>query len=155
MGGKKLSVVIIAKNEEDKIGTCLESLKWVYEVVVVDGFSTDRTVEICNEYGAKVVQHKFEDDFGLERNIGNENCSGDWILQLDADEIVPEDFKRDLLRILEKEEKYVAYGFMRKNFFLGKFMRYGGWYHHSYHLFKKGFAHYDGKVHHQLKPFGQ
>ena len=108
MSRKKLSVVILAKNEEDRIAACLESLKWVDEIVVVDGLSTDRTVSICEEYGAKVVSHKFEGDFGFERNIGNENCSGDWILQLDADEIVPEDFKKDLLKILENEDKYSA-----------------------------------------------
>jgi len=150
MNRKKLSVVILAKNEEKRIATCLESLKWVDEIVIVDGMSTDRTVEICKEHGAKVVQHKFEGDFGQERNIGNENCSGDWILQLDADEIVPEDFKNRLIEILEKEDEYTAYGFIRKNFFLGRFMKYGGWYHHSYHLFRKDCAHYDGKVHHQL-----
>ena len=147
----KLSVVILTKNEEAKIENCLKSLRWVDEVVVVDGLSTDRTVEICEKYGAKVVPHKFEGDFGQERNIGVENSTGDWVLQLDADEAVTEGFRKGMLKILkEKNEKYVAYKFMRKNYFLGHFMRYGGWYHHSHHLFRKGFAHYDGRVHHQL-----
>jgi len=146
----KLSAVIITKNEEDNIADCLESLKWADEVVVVDGFSTDRTADICREYGAKVVQHKFEGDFGLERNIGVENSSGDWILQLDADEVVTEGFKRRTLRMLKEKDDHASYKFMRKNFFMGHFMRYGGWYHHSHHFFRKGKAHYDGRVHHQL-----
>ncbi len=149
-GRKKLSVVIIAKNEEDKIRNCLESIKWVDEVVIVDGFSTDKTVEICEEYGAKVIQHRFEGDFGLERNIGNENSSGDWILQLDADEVVTQGFKDKMAEILKDGDEFASYKFLRKNSFFGHFMMRGGWYHYSHHLFKKGFAHYDGKVHHQL-----
>lgn len=150
-GRRKFSVVIIAKDEEDKIRNCLESIKWVDEIVVVDGLSTDRTVDICEEYGAKVVRHKFEGDFGQERNIGVENSSGDWILQLDADEVVTEGFRKKMMEILAlKEDKFVSYKFKRKNFFMSRFMRYGGWYHHSHHMFKKGFAHYDGRVHHQL-----
>ncbi len=150
MDRQKLSVVILAKNEEKKIRNCLESVKWADEIVVVDGFSTDSTVDICKEYGARVVQHRFEGDFGEERNIGIDNSSGDWILQLDADEVVTEGFKTGVLEVLKGEEKFVAYKFLRKNFFLGRFMRYGGWYHYSHHLFKKGFARYKGKVHHEL-----
>ncbi|MFH1552378.1 MAG: glycosyltransferase family 2 protein [Candidatus Omnitrophota bacterium] len=147
----KLSVVILTKNEEDKIRNCLESLKWVDEIVVVDGYSTDATVDICRGYGAKVVQHRFEGNFGQERNIGIDNSSGDWVLQLDADEAVTEIFRVKMLEILrEKDSRYAAYKFMRKNFFMGHFMRYGGWYHHSHHLFRRGFARYEGRVHHQL-----
>ncbi|HNX90332.1 MAG TPA: glycosyltransferase family 2 protein [Candidatus Omnitrophota bacterium] len=147
---KKLSVVILTKNEEDKIAHCLATLTWADEVVLVDGFSTDLTAEIAEKFGAKVVPHKFEGDFGLERNIGIENSSGDWVLQLDADEMMTAGFKKRILSILKKDEGYVAYKFIRKNSFLGRFMRYGGWYHYSHHFFKKGFAHYDGRVHHQL-----
>ena len=64
---KKLSVVILTKNEEARIKNCLESIKWVDEIVVVDGLSTDATVDICKKYGAKIVSHKFEGDFGEER----------------------------------------------------------------------------------------
>jgi glycosyltransferase involved in cell wall biosynthesis len=149
-GRRKISVVVLTKNEEEKIKNCLESLRWADEVVIVDGFSTDRTVDIAREYGAKVVQHKFEGDFGKERNIGVENSTGDWVLQLDADEVVTEGFRKKTIAMLKGDDKHAAYKFFRKNFFIGRFMRYGGWYHHSHHFFRKGFAHYDGKVHHQL-----
>jgi len=151
----KLSVVIIAKNEEDKIRNCLESVKWADEIVVVDGFSTDSTVDICRKYGARVVQHRFEGDFGEERNIGIDNSFGDWILQLDADEVVTEDFKNKVMKILRGEGEATAYKFLRKNFFLGRFMRHGGWYHYSAHFFKKGFARYEGRVHHKLVADGE
>lgn len=148
---KKLSVVILTKNEQEKIEQCLESIAWADEIVIVDGFSADKTVEICKRYKAKIVQHRFEGDFGQERNIGIDNASGDWILQLDADEIVTGGLRTAITKILEQEEEeFVAYKFLRKNLFMGHFMRYGGWYHYSLHYFKKGFARYQGKVHHEL-----
>lgn len=152
---KRLSVVILTKNIEDKIRNCLESIKWVDEIVVVDGFSTDATLKICKEYNTKIIQHRFEGDFGQERNIGIDNCSGDWVLQLDGDEVVTEGFRDEITGILKKEDKFVAYKFLRKNFFMKHFMRYGGWYHHSLHLFKKGFARYQGRVHHELVVNGE
>lgn len=148
---ERLSVVIITKNEEGKIPKCLESIKWADEVIVVDGYSTDRTVEICEKFGAKVIQHGFEGDFGKERNIGTDAASGDWILQLDGDDVVTHELRNRIEEILNNERPYVAYKFHRKNFFLGHFMRYGGWYHYYPHLYKKGFATYEGKVHHLLK----
>jgi glycosyltransferase involved in cell wall biosynthesis len=147
---KKLSAVILTKNEEGKIKNCLESITWVDEIVIVDGFSTDKTVEICKQYNAKIIQHAFEGDFGQERNIGIDNASGDWVLQLDADDVVTQGFRQVARKILEEEGEFVAYKFLRKNFFMGHFMRYGGWYHYSLHFFKKGFARYQGKVHHDL-----
>ena len=83
-----LSVVIITKNEESRIGRCLESVRWVDEIVVVDGMSTDRTVEICRQFGARVIPHAFEGSFAKERNIGMEQATGDWVLQIDADDVV-------------------------------------------------------------------
>jgi glycosyltransferase involved in cell wall biosynthesis len=155
MGREKLSVVILTKNEEDKIRKCLESVKWADEVILVDGFSTDRTADIAKECGAKVIQHKFEGDFGEERNIGIDNSSGDWILQLDADEVVTEGFKNKVTDILNGNYRHTAYKFLRKNIFLGRFMRYGGWYHYSSHFFKKGHARYKGRVHHHLIADGE
>ncbi|MFH1778830.1 MAG: glycosyltransferase family 2 protein [Candidatus Omnitrophota bacterium] len=152
---EKLSVVIITKNEEEKIARCLESVKWANEVVVVDGYSTDRTVGICGGFGAKVIQHQFEGDFGKERNIGADAASGYWILQLDADDVVTPELKNRIEEILRSDFPYVAYKFHRKNFFLGHFMRYGGWYHYYPHLYKRGLARYDGKVHHLLKTDGK
>lgn len=151
----RLSVVIITKNEEEKIGRCLESVKWADEIVVVDGYSTDRTVEICRQCGAKIIQHQFEGDFGKERNIGTDEASGDWILQLDGDDVVTDGLRQKIEDILSKEVEYVAYKFIRKNFFLGHLMRYGGWYYYYPHLYKKGFARYEGRVHHLLKIDGK
>jgi len=147
---QKLTALIIAKNEEARIKKCLDSITWADETVVVDGYSTDRTVDICKAYGAKVVQHKFDGSFDTDCNLGIDNSSGDWILKLDADDVVAENLKQDIKKVLEDDRGYFAFKFHRKNFFLGHFMRYGGWYHYSLHFFKRGKARYKGHVHETL-----
>lgn len=152
-----ISVVIITKNEEDKIARCLESVRWATEVIIVDDMSIDRTVEICNSFGAKVIRNESEGNFDQQRNIGIDKASCEWILQMDADEIVPHKLKEQIQRIIsEPNNKFVAYKFRRKNFFLGHFMKYGGWYGYMTKLFKKGCARYVGKsVHETLKVDGK
>ncbi|MFA6142759.1 MAG: glycosyltransferase family 2 protein [Candidatus Omnitrophota bacterium] len=148
MARSKISAVIITRNEERNIARCLDSLKWVDEIIIVDGMSTDRTVEIARSRGAKVVVHKFEGDFGSERNRGNDNASGDWILALDADEAIPEETRETIEGILEKGTEFAAFNVPRMQYFLGKPMMHGGRYHSIVNFFRKGKARFDGKVHH-------
>ncbi len=144
----KVSVVIIAKNEEKKIGNCLQSVKWADEVIVVDGFSTDRTVEISKSYGAKVIGHKFTGAFADDRNIGNDNARNEWVLSLDADDVVTDDFRRKMEEALSKKEAdVVVYKFRRKNFFLGHSMDHGGFHHFIPNLINKAHVRYEGVVH--------
>ena len=149
-GRKKLSVVVITKNAEKKLRNCLESVKWADEIVIVDGHSTDDTVKIASEYAGKIIMSNFE-GFGNERNKGIDAATGDWILQLDADEVVTEGLRARLERILEGEDDgCVSFKFRRKNVFLGRPMMRGGWYHYSAHLFEKGYARYEGDIHETL-----
>jgi len=145
-----ISAVILTKNEAHLIRRCLEAIRWVDEIIVVDGESTDGTPEICREYGATVVTHRFEGDFGQERNIGNAHATKDWILQLDADDLATEGFRRAAEEVLRNESPHAAYRFRRTNCFLGHWMRYGGWDHYSLHFFRRGKARYQGRVHHAL-----
>ncbi len=147
---KTLTAVVLTRNEASQIRQCLETVRWVDEIVIVDGESTDGTPEICRAFGAKVVSHRFEGDFGQERNIGNDHASGDWVLQLDADDRVTDEFREAAEKILQDNSSYAAYRFRRKNCFLGRWMRYGGWDHYSLHLFRRGRAFYRGRVHHEL-----
>lgn len=147
---QRLSVVIITKNAGYKIKRCLESVKWADEIVVVDSGSTDDTIDIVREYTDKIIISDFE-GFDKQRNKGTDAANGDWILQLDADEVVTESLRKRLMRILEGDAaRYVSFKFRRKNIFLGRVMMYGGWYHYSAHLFKKGFAYYRGSIHEKL-----
>lgn len=91
-----ITAVVITKNEEPRIRACLDSLKpWVDEIVVVDDMSEDRTADIArDEYGAKVIRHALEDDFAAQRNRGMEAARSEWILEMDADEVVPPESAR-------------------------------------------------------------
>lgn len=142
-----IAVAIPSKNSEKKIGNCLASVAgWADEIIILDSESMDNTVKIAESYGAKVYSHPFLGTWAKERNFGAEHAKSEWILSLDTDEIVPEEFKKECGRILPKT-KYAAFKFIRKNFFLGHFFKYGGWYHRSQHLFKRGYAHYEGMLH--------
>lgn len=84
-----ISAVVIAKNEEKIIGKCLESLAWCDEIVVVDDFSSDNTVAIAKSQGARVFRKRLNNNFAKQRNYGLKQAMGDWVLFVDADEIVP------------------------------------------------------------------
>jgi len=83
-----ISAVVITFNEEDKIRGCLDSTGWVDEIILIDGGSTDGTVEIARNAGARVYQRRF-DDFASQKNYGVEKAAGEWVLSIDADEIIP------------------------------------------------------------------
>ncbi len=145
-----LSAVILSKNSEKKIEKCLASISgWADEIILVDGGSTDSTVKIAERFGAHVHSHKFLGSFAEERNFGTAKASGEWVLQLDSDEIITGDFKRKCDEILP-ETRFAAFKFRRKNVFLGHEFTYGGWYHWSQHLFRKGRARYEGRVHEKM-----
>jgi glycosyltransferase involved in cell wall biosynthesis len=143
----KVSAVIIAKNEEKKIGNCLASLKWADEVIVIDGFSTDKTVEIARAHGARVVQHAFTGKFADDRNLGLKEAKYDWVLAIDADDVIDSGFKAKLDETLSKNKGEVVYKFRRVNFFLGHRMDYGGFHHYIPNLVDRRHVKYEGVVH--------
>jgi len=141
-----VSVVIIAKNEEKKIGRCLDSVRWADEVIVVDGLSRDRTVEIASSAGAKVVPHEFTGAFADDRNLGMETARNEWVLQLDADDVVTDAFRARLEEMLSRKSDVPVYKFRRRNFFLGHPMDHGGFCHYLPNLLRRT-VRYEGKVH--------
>lgn len=142
-----ISVVIIAKNEEKKIARCLESVKWAGEIIVVDGYSEDRTAEIADSFGAKVIKHRFSGSFADDRNIGMDNAVNEWVLSLDADDVVTADFKDKMEKAFSQQGGFVAYKFRRRNFFLGHSMDHGGFHHYIPNLVNKNYVRYEGEVH--------
>lgn len=148
--GYSLSAVILSNNSEKKIEKCLSSLKgWADEIILVDGESADDTVKIAGRFGARIYSHQFLGSFAEERNFGADKASGEWVLQLDSDEIITDSFKKKCDAAIPKT-KHAAFKFRRKNIFLGREFTYGGWYHWSQHLFKKGCARYEGRVHERM-----
>ncbi|MDP3791497.1 MAG: glycosyltransferase family 9 protein [Candidatus Omnitrophota bacterium] len=145
-----ISAVVLSKNSEKKIGDCLKSLTgWADEIIIVDGESTDNTAKIVESFNAKVYPHKFLGEFSAERNFGSDKASSQWVLQLDSDEVITDDFKQKCDLILPATN-YNAFKFRRKNIFLGHAFTYGGWYHWSQHLFRKNKARYEGRVHEKM-----
>jgi glycosyltransferase involved in cell wall biosynthesis len=143
-----ITAAIIAKNEEARIRGCLDTLDWVDEIVVIDGMSTDRTVEICESYGAKVVRHAFEGAFCIERNLGHEHATSDWVLHLDADDVITGTFREQMLAVLAtRDTRYDAYKFRRKSIMLGQTMEYGGWWHYIPNVVRRETVRYQGIVH--------
>ncbi len=151
-----ISAVIMTKNSESLVQGTLQSVSpWVDEIVVLDGYSTDRTSEICRHYTDKVYQNHWDGyRFSTERNLGTSKATSDWCLHIDPDERVTPEFRDRVLEILKKGTPHNAFEFRKKNFFLGKWMRHGGWYHYSLHLFRRGKGHYDGVIHETLKVDG-
>ena len=128
---KKLSVVMAVYNEEENIGRCLESIKDIAdEIVVVDGNSTDKTVAIAKKYKAKVMFTKnSETHFHVQKNMAIDAAIGEWILQLDADEIVPPELAQEILLTINHERSTIdGYWMNRKNWFLSRFLTKGGQY---------------------------
>lgn len=121
----KISAIIITKNEEEMIEGALKSLDFCDEIVVVDSFSQDKTVEICKRYGCQIFQREFK-NYSDARNFAKEKAKGNWLLYLDADERVGEELKNSILKNIGKTDKS-GYRIKRKNNFLGIWMKSGGW----------------------------
>ena len=123
MGKLPLSVAIITYNEEDIIGRTLDSVKDIAsEIIVVDSHSTDRTREIAQSYGAKVYVEDWK-GYASQMNSALEKCTQEWILFLDADEVVSEQLKESIKKEL-KNPKADGYLINRQTYYLGKFLKY-------------------------------
>jgi glycosyltransferase involved in cell wall biosynthesis len=135
----ELSVYIIAYNEEDKIRDAIQSVSWADEIVVADSFSTDRTADIAQDLGARVVQVPFK-GFGDLRNQAISACTHDWIFSLDSDERCTPSARDEILKIIAEPDSRDAYYVPRRNYFMGKWIRHGGFYpdFRQPQLFRKG-----------------
>lgn len=148
--------MIMTKDCEALVEGTLKSVaSWVNEIVVIDGFSSDRTVEVCRRYTDKVFQNRWDGyRFCTERNLGTSKATSDWCLHIDPDERATPEFKEAVLKLMKQGTSHNAFEFRKRNFFLGHEMRHGGWYHYSLHFFRRGKAVYDGVIHERLKVEG-
>src|SRR5580693_5500828 len=118
---KTLSVAMIAMNEEANLPRTLESVRWADEIVIVDSGSKDRTIEIAHSFGAKTSFHAFG-GHGEQKNMALNLCTSDWILLLDADEVLTPELKNEIRELLacEPQPKYGAYWIPRRNLIFGR-----------------------------------
>lgn len=150
---EKISATIITLNEEQNIERALKSLDFVDEIVVVDSFSADRTVEICKKHGAKVIEHEFL-GYGAQKNLAASHCQHQWIFGLDADEEVSPELKESIIGILKKNpnDTHPLYEINRLNYFCKKPIKHGGWFPDYYaRLYQKSKARWsEPHVHERL-----
>jgi len=123
-----LSIAIAVYNEEKNIGKCLESVNnWAGEIIVVDGGSSDKTIDIAKQFTDKIIITDNPPIFHLNKQKALDACKGDWILQLDADEIVNQLLKNEIDKVVN-ETGINGYYLPRKNYFLGHWLQKGGQY---------------------------
>lgn len=143
-----LSVVTMTKNAEAKIRDCLETVKWCDDIVVVDDFSKDKTLEIVGGYTNRIFQRRWENE-GRQRNFAYSKAQNEYILSLDADERVTPELKEGLLALIGEGFKYNGYNIPHRNYIAEVWIKHGGWYpNRKLKLFKKSEFRYAEEEYH-------
>lgn len=125
-----LSVTIITKNEENNLPRTLNAIHgWASEIIVVDSGSDDRTIEIAKSYGAKVFQNPWQ-GYGQQKNFAQSQAQNEWVLNLDADEVLTPELKTEIEVELRKTQSnsIAGYSVARRSYYVGKWIKHGGWY---------------------------
>jgi glycosyltransferase involved in cell wall biosynthesis len=145
-----VSAIVVCFNEERNIGACLESLGWCDEIVVVDSFSTDRTVEICRQHTDRVVQRQWA-GYRDQKAFAHSLATKDWVLLVDSDERVSPELREEIQKSLASANNTYA-GFLvpRLVFYLNRWWRRGGWYpDYDIRLFRRDRATWGGTDPHE------
>ena len=154
----KISVLITTYNEEKNIEKCIASVSWADEILVIDSFSSDNTVSICEKLGVNILQRKYN-YAADQKNWAIPQATHPWVVLLDADETADSALEEEVRNILKTRPKFTAYWIHRKNYFLGKEVRFCGWqndrvvrfFHRDTHRYQ------DKMVHEEIQtssPFG-
>lgn len=144
----KISVVISTYNSAKDIKACLDSVKWADEIVVVDDGSTDNTVEIAKHYTKHIFHHKSVGYVEPARNFAISKATGDWLLIVDADEVIPQTLAKKLQEIASEEQTFTHVLIPRKNIIFGKWMQHTGWWpDHQIRFFKRGTVTWKDEIH--------
>ena len=150
-----LSVAIITHNEESNIRDALESIKWADEIVVIDSFSTDRTVEICRQYTDRVFTLEWTGFADTKQEAVN-LTTHPWVFVLDADERVTVELKDEILNITKDKSSKDGYYLPRKNYFARRWIKHGGWWpDYTLRLFRREKGLFEAReVHESIKVIG-
>ncbi len=124
-----LAIAMIVKNEADNLVACLRSCEGLAdELIVMDGGSTDNTVDIAKGFGAKVVTQTNWQGFGQQRRLAQKYATADWMFWLDADEQLTPELKIAIRATIDQSAQNIIYSVSRRSWVFGKFVRFGGWY---------------------------
>jgi glycosyltransferase involved in cell wall biosynthesis len=152
----RLSVTVIALNEEENIVPCLESVRFADEIIVVDSGSTDRTLELARNFTGRIFTIDWQ-GFAGTKNFALEQATGDWVFSLDADERVPEGLREEILKVVKDDGPLDGYRIPRKNYVGGRWIRRLGWYpDYTLRLFRRGRGRFkDREVHEEVEVEGK
>ncbi len=143
-----ISVIIITYNEEKRLDPCLKSVAWADEIIVVDSFSKDKTVEIAQRYTNKVFLRSFK-GYGSQKAFALAQAKGEWVLSVDADERVSESLKKEIKEAIKRSDIF-GYYIPRQSFFCGKFIKHSGWFpDYQLRLFKRDRARFEERLVHE------
>lgn len=146
---RTVSVALITKNEEANLRRTLASVRWATEVVIIDSGSTDGTPEAARELGAKFLVEPWR-GFGAQKNFAIAQCTGEWVLSLDADEEVSASLAEEIQALLSGSPDADGYFVPRRNYFLGRWIRHGGYYpDRKLRLFRRGAAQFEERAVHE------
>ena len=141
MGNREtISCAIVVYNEEPNIRDCLETAKWMDEIIIVDAYSTDKTKEICQAYSDRIFERSWN-GFGEQKNFAIEQATSDWVWILDADERITSRLKAEIVSVLalRDPEGPVAYSVPRRNYHFGRFVMNAGCFpDYQLRLFRRG-----------------
>jgi glycosyltransferase involved in cell wall biosynthesis len=122
-----LSVAIVTFNEEENLARTLASVAWADQIIVIDSGSSDRTVEIARSFNTTVLERPWP-GFAAQKNFAISQCTGDWILTLDADEELSPELQQQIRQTISSQPAAHAFYLKRRNFFLGRWIKHGGFY---------------------------
>ena len=145
----KITAIIPTLNEEIHIEDAIQSVSFADEIIVIDSFSTDKTVELAQKHNVKIIQREF-DDFSTQKNFAIDKANCQWIYILDADERVTPKLRKEILENVENPKDCVGFNINRNFYFMGKKIKYSGWQNDKVvRLFSKEYCKYDGNVVHE------
>ena len=147
----RLSVIVIALNQEANIAECLASVSFADEIVVVDTGSTDHTVELARTFTDRVLEAPWQ-GFGRTKNFALDQARGEWVFSLDTDERVQPSLQDQILAVVAADGPLDGYRVARKNYFCGRWIRHLGWYpDYTLRLFRRGRGRFrDREVHEEV-----
>lgn len=144
-----IAAVIITKNEQDSLRDCLESLRWVDEIIIVDSGSTDSTEAIAREYTEHFYVNAEWPGFGKQKQLAQSYATSDWILAVDADERIDETLRENILAMLENPPQNTVYNLNELTWVFGRFLKHSGWYYRHVRLYPNKLTQYNDNLVHE------
>ena len=146
---EKISAIIPTYNEEIHIEAAIQSVSFADEIIIIDSYSTDNTIEIAKKYNTRVIKRKF-DNFSNQKNHAIEEASHKWIVLLDSDERIEEKLQKEIIEAVNSRSNFGAYWIYRRNFLLKKEIKFSGWQNDKVvRVINRDYCKYNGKLVHE------